>query len=392
MGRLAADNLVRSPGRVGIVIGALAATGAMMLMTAGFIGSTEAAVFTWLDDKVAADFFVTAASPVTTGTTALPMHENLGDKLRELPEVQAVLPVRTHFLEFQNRIIILIAIDTDTFDPRVGESPATSPSFEHGLAQTLREHPELRRPGKVLISDNFAALYQKSRGDRFTINGLDKELEVEVVGKVVDYSWNRGTIIVDRKWYRENYRDDQVNVFDIYLRPGADRAAVERQMLDRWGESEALAVMSREETLKEVGRQLRQVYGMAYAQEAVVGLVSLLGVIFALSISVLQRRRELGLLRSIGATRAQIMFAVLAEAILMGIIGSLLAFGTGLLLQWYLLDIMLFDESGFTFPMRVSWLASLVVIGMSIVLATLVGLWPAYYATRMRIAEAIQYE
>jgi ABC-type lipoprotein release transport system permease subunit len=42
--------------------------------------------------------------------------------------------------------------------------------------------------------------------------------------------------------------------------------------------------------------------------------------------------------------------------------------------------------------MRIPWLASAIVIGLSVALATLVGLLPAYYATRLRIAEAIQYE
>jgi putative ABC transport system permease protein len=390
-GRLAADNLVRSPGRTGLVIGFLAATGALMVQTAGFITSTEQAIFTWLDDKIAADLFVTAASPITVGTTALPMDEQFGDRLRALPEVRAVLPVRTHYLEFRNRIVILIAIDTDAFAPGANEAPGQGP-FEHGLAQTLREHPELREPGRALVSDNFAALYHVEPGDRFRIDGLDRELELQVTGKVVDYSWNRGTIIVDRKWYRDNYRDTQVNVFDVYLRPGSDGAAVERAMKERWGQSDALEVVSRAETRDVLARQLRQVYGMAYAQETVVGLVALLGVTFSLSISVLQRRRELGLLRSIGATRSQVLFAVLAEAILMGVIGAVLGFGMGLLLQWYLLDLVLFDESGFVFPMQVPWLAAAVVIGASFVLATLVGLWPAYYATRMRIAEAIQYE
>ena len=61
----------------------------------------------------------------------------------------------------------------------------------------------------------------------------------------------------------------------------------------------------------------------------------------------------------------------------MGVIGAVLGFGIGLLLEWYVLDIVLFDEAGFVFPMRVPWVAAAVVIGSSVVLATLVGLWPA---------------
>ncbi len=363
VGRLAADNLVRSPGRTGFVIAALAATGAMMVMTSGFIASTEAAIFTWLDDKIAADLFVSAADPVTKGTTTLPMDEEIGDRLRQLPEVQAVVPVRTHMLEFRDRFIFLIAIDTDAFDDKLGDSRAQTP-ITRGLVEMVRAHPELRQPGTALISDNFAALYRVNPGEHISVAGLDCDLKLQVIGKVVDYSWNRGTIIVDRKWYREHYHDTQINLFDVYLRPGNDRDDVIREIESRWGKSDALRAVARDKARNVLGQQLAEVYGMAYAQEGVVGLVSLLGVISALSISVLQRRRELGLLRSIGATRAQVLNAVLAEAILMGIIGALLGFLIGLLLQWYLLDVALFDESGFVFPMRVPWTAGLVVIGL----------------------------
>src|SRR5262249_27904273 len=61
-GRLASDNLVRSPGRTGLVIAALAATGALIVMTSGFIRSTEQILLTWIEEQIAADFFVTAGA------------------------------------------------------------------------------------------------------------------------------------------------------------------------------------------------------------------------------------------------------------------------------------------------------------------------------------------
>src|SRR5262249_34631105 len=54
-GRLAADNLVRSPGRTGLVIAALAATGGLMVQTAGFVRSSHEAIREWVDEKIAAD-------------------------------------------------------------------------------------------------------------------------------------------------------------------------------------------------------------------------------------------------------------------------------------------------------------------------------------------------
>src|SRR5262249_26172602 len=70
-GRLAADNLVRPPGRTGIVIAALAATGGLLVQTAGFLRSTREAIYEWVEDKIAADLFVTCGSPATSGGSAL---------------------------------------------------------------------------------------------------------------------------------------------------------------------------------------------------------------------------------------------------------------------------------------------------------------------------------
>jgi len=53
---------------------------------------------------------------------------------------------------------------------------------------------------------------------------------------------------------------------------------------------------------------------------------------------------------------------------------------------------LLLDEAGFVFGLRVPWAEAGVVFGLSVLLATVVGLWPAWQATRIRIAEAIAYE
>jgi putative ABC transport system permease protein len=151
-------------------------------------------------------------------------------------------------------------------------------------------------------------------------------------------------------------------------------------------------VVTRDAYRDEISRVLHRFYGLLYAQQFLVGLVAMLGVISALFISVLQRRRELGLLRAVGATRGQILRAVLAEATLMGLIGVVIGFFAGLLLEWYVLRILILDEAGIVFPVLVPWVACVVVFGLSVLSATLVGLWPAYHATRLRIPEAIAYE
>jgi putative ABC transport system permease protein len=387
-GRLAADNLVRSPGRTGLVIAALAATGGLMVQTAGFLKSSRHAIEEWVDEKIAADLFVTSGSAVTSGGAAVTMHESMRARLQAIGGVDAILPVRFHQVNFSpdgqgDRIIWLLAVDTREF---------VSAGANRPLARSLQEFPELRKPGHVCVSENFAALYGVKVGDHLQIPGPKGAFDAKVVGTVTDYTWPRGTILMDLAWYREQYSDKQVSVFDLFLAPGADVEAVRKEIVSRFGAADALFVVTRGEVNQDVQSTMNKIYSLAYAQQTVVGMVALLGVVSALFISVLQRKRELGLLRAVGASRSQILRSVLAEAVLMGVVGAVVGFGIGLLLEWYVMDVMLLDESGFTFPMRIPWREAGVVAAASVALATLAGLWPAYIATRLRIPEAIAYE
>jgi putative ABC transport system permease protein len=387
-GRLAADNLVRSSGRTGLVIGALAATCGLMVQTAGFIKSSREAIQEWVDEKIAADLFVSSGAGITSGGAALTMQESMREKLLAVPGVEAILPVRFNRVEFRpngkdERIIWLVAIDTREFVHSAADRP---------LARSLQEFPRLREPGTVCVSENFAALYKIKVGDHLVIPGQNGAFDAEVIGTVVDYTWPRGTILMDLDWYRREFNDKQVNVFDVFLKPGTDVEETRREVMDRYGSAEALFVLTRPQVNEDIQKSMTSIYSLAYAQQTVIGLVALLGVVLSLYISVLQRTRDLGLLRAVGASRAQVLRSVLAEAVLMGMVGAILGMGIGVLLEWYVMDVLLLDESGFTFPLRIPWKEAGVVAAASVALATLAGLWPAYQATRLRIPEAIAYE
>jgi putative ABC transport system permease protein len=112
----------------------------------------------------------------------------------------------------------------------------------------------------------------------------------------------------------------------------------------------------------------------------------------ALLISVLQRQRELGLLRAVGATQGQVLRSVLAEAAIIGFLGTLLGILAGLPMEWYVLRVVIFEESGFSFPMTIPWREALGIGAISISVAVVAGLVPAIQAGRLQITNAIAYE
>ena len=143
---------------------------------------------------------------------------------------------------------------------------------------------------------------------------------------------------------------------------------------------------------KMLGELIERIYKLVHLQQIVIGIVASLGVVTSLLISVLQRKRELGLLLAIGATPGQVIGTVLAEAILMGIFGTVLGILMGIPLEWYVLRVVLFEESGFDFALLLPWKQVLVISGGALTVATLAGLMPALKAVKTPIPEAIAYE
>jgi putative ABC transport system permease protein len=393
--RLAADNLARSSARVGLVIGALAAGVSLMLQSAGVTFSSEDAILGWVEQRLTADLFVSANGPVTAGGQMVPMSAELGRQIANDPElrdrIDSVIPIRLHQLNYHDRIVFLVAIDSAAAYEAALRKHSTAPAVE--LYPRLRVPRErLDGPVPCLVSDNFASLNKVRVGDRLTLNAKNHPVEVEVIGSIVDYTWSRGTIFVDRDWYLKHFEDSLVDVYHIRVRPGEDAAAVRQALQRKWGKKEALVVLTRQELHDGIRSLLRRLYGIAFAQEAVIGIVAALGVVMALLISVLQRRRELGLLRAVGATRAQVVRSVLAEATLMGLIGSVIGVLIGVPVEHYVIKVILLEEAGISFPALFPWGWAGMITTLALISAALAGLGPAIHAMRLPITEAIAYE
>ncbi len=384
--RFAADNLSRAPGRTGLVVAALASSVALLVLTGGLIQNNERAIRFWVDQNIAGDLFLTSGGPLSASGRTLPMHEAAGPALQQLlPEAQLV-PMRFRNLDFRHNgrthHILLLALDARAYHQ----------ANQERRLHDLTLYDKLAQPGTALVSENFAALYGVAVGDLIELPGADGPVALRVVGTVIDYACTRGEVLVDRSHYRRSL-DDLVDVFDVYLPAGADlESARQRVQQSTLAARIALCVLTKDEVRGHILGMVNRLYGLAYTQEVVMALVAVLGVLAALLISVLQRRRELGLLRAIGATPGQVFRSVLAEAILLAVVGVSIGLVLSWPLLWYTLRILLFEESGFVFPCRFPATLALTVAGLAIGCAVVAGVGPAWQARRIRTVEAIAYE
>jgi putative ABC transport system permease protein len=388
-GRLAAGNLTRAPGRSAIVIATLAAGTALLLQTGGLVRSNESAVRTWIDQSLAGDLFVTSGGPLSASGQTLPMSDRVGNALMEMhPEIRAV-PMRFRYLDWEHAgrttRVLLTALDARAYYEANRDRQPPLPDL--ALYEALRE------PGTAVVSENFAALYGVRQGDAIVLRGSDGPITLRVLGAVADYSCNRGTVLIDRERYRGQLDADLVDVFDVYLPAGNDSEAV-RQSLQRssLAAEQSLSVLTHDELRGHILGMVGRLYGLAYTQEAVVAVVALLGVVAALLISVLQRRRELAILRALGATRGLVLRSVIAEGLLMGVVGTAIGLIIGIPLEWYTVRILLYEESGFLCPVLIPWMMAGTLVCLTFTGVAAAGLGPALRAARDNIVEAIAYE
>jgi putative ABC transport system permease protein len=388
-GRLALDNLVRSPGRTGLVVTTLAAGVALFVQTGGFIVSNERAIQAWIEHSLTGDMIVTSGGPLSVTGQNLPMAPGIQNRLEEICPEAKVVPVRFRYLDWQRSgrpsRVLLCALDAERY--YAANQDRASPLPDLDLYRRLRE------PGVALVSQNFAALYGFGVNDPLTLPGADGPVTLRVIGTVEDYMCSRGTVLVDRCQYRQQFNGLLADAFNIYLPGDVDVEGVRRRLQESpLAAEQAFCLLTRDSLRAHILGMVLSLYRLAYAQQVVVAVVAILAMVTALLLSVLQRRRELGLLRAVGATPAQVFRSVLAEAIFMGILGLATGFLAGAPLEWYTVRFLLFAETGTLLPVYFPWTTAGAVGCLMLVSAALASVVPALRAGQMRIVEAISYE
>jgi putative ABC transport system permease protein len=197
------------------------------------------------------------------------------------------------------------------------------------------------------------------------------------VGEAVLVGWPDATAV---------FGVEGADVFAVRYVPGQMTDA--RPRLEAAARSAALEPNSLETVAGAVDTALGQVFGLFDALALVAVVVAALGIVNTLTVSVLERVRELGILRAAGMTRGQVRRTVVVEAGILGIIGSALGVATGLVAGAIL---VLLAGSG-QLILELPWASIGVAIVLGIGISMAAAWYPARLASRLAIVAAVQHE
>lgn len=370
IGKLSQRNAIRNPRRTGATAAALMIGLSMVSAAAVLAASLNTSITREVDSTFGADFVVSAggAQPISPEVTA---------KVRAVPGAQAVTRQRyalAHLNDFQ---VALAGVDTATIDQ------AVKTQYVAGSTADLAR-------GGLLVDQTTAAtsnLHVGSPVPLTFLGGGTATLIVAAISKTPAGGGKDGGTFQVSLDTLARYAPAAPDV-TLYVNTaaGADKTAVGAALDHTLAGYPQIRVQNQTDYRNQVTGQVTTIVTLLYGLLALAILIAILGVINTLTLSVIERTREIGLLRAVGTTRRQVRRLIRLESVLIAIHGALL--GVALGLAWGIAGQKALASQGIT-ALTVPWTTILTVLAGAVVIGLGAAILPALRAARMNTLTAI---
>jgi putative ABC transport system permease protein len=372
-GRLARENAVRQPGRTAVTAAALMVGVALIAFVSIFAAGAKSSISDAVETALADDTLIVQGSG---GFAPLPPQASRA--VERVDAVRATSPVGFSVARVRGE---RGKTSVSTIDPRT-----------FGLvyrADWVEEVRDLGRDG-VLLSEGHAEETDLAPGDTVRLTTpIGRRLTLEVRGVVDDEGGLLAPLTVSTDLGRTAFGEREDAFVFVKLAPGADMGAAQRAIERRLDAAFPVAeVLTGDEFVSGQADQINQLLTLIYVLLALSVVVSLFGIVNTLALSIHERTRELGMLRAIGASRAQVRAMVRYEAVITSLIGAVLGIALGCVLAAAVGQPL--RDDGFELSFPVVTLVALVVLAA--VAGVVMAIGPARRAARLDVLRALAYE
>jgi putative ABC transport system permease protein len=383
VGRLAADNLIHSPQRATVTVSAILIGYGLVISSATIAQSFKVSVDQYLERTIPADILVTCSTEILS-PSSMPMSPEVRAAIQAIDGVDEVQSTRIVDVDVGGRRADLLSFDVAAWDRRAGFAMVV------GDGRTVSR--ALARGEGVAVSENFSNTAGYRVGDSLTVRTPRGPATFKVLGIFLDYTSAFGLVAMDHSVFRRYWDDTLSDMYDVYVKPERSPLEIRRAMEVAIGERFNVFVLTNADFKQKIRGLIEDSFAMARIQELIAILVALLGLLNTLLIAVLERTREIGILRAVGARRRQIAASIVIEAALMGLAGAVLGVLLGWALSWVNIDVLSIVHTGWRAEYHFAYPAALQLFGLSLLTAALAAYLPARRAARLQITEALEYE
>ena len=374
--RLARGSVIRDRSRTALTLGALTIGLAMIVALGGVGQHARAAAAGWIADVVPGELVVTSIRPIA-------VDEGVADQLKtDVPGLVRVSPIATFNVSVAGTRTDAAAV--------VGADMAADGRLRFVAGDRTAALAALDAGGATIVPAALADRLRLTVGQPIALPTADGgRLELKIVG-IVERSIPGKTGESMLVGWTDATTHLGVAGADVFaLRFAPDAPATARETLQTKANGLALEVVPLDRIEGAISDALGRIFGLFDALAAVAVLIAALGIVNTLTMSVIERVREIGILRAAGMTRRQVWRSVVVEAGVLGLAGALLGIVLGLVVG----ALMVILAGGrLDVATGIPWAIIGVALVMGVTVAMLAAAYPARIASRLSIVRAVQYE
>jgi putative ABC transport system permease protein len=373
-GELGRRNSARNPRRTAITAAALMVGVALVTGVSVLASSLQASLEGVVRQSLAAELIIAGDQ---TGRSAATYDPAVIDQVNQLPGVAQAAAVHTDVAQ----------LGDETTEVAAGDLAAMADMFR--LRATAGELRRLH-PGELVIDDEYAAEHDLAVGRTLQVaTQRGGSQPYTVVGVFQRSRLVPGPVLLPLEDARTGFRSPQANFGYIRLRQGADVDAIRRQVEALLADNPEVGVRSQADFLAQLASQVDTAVVMLYVLLGLSILIAVLGIINTLALSILERTRELGLLRAIGMFRSQVIQMVAVESVVIALFGALLGVLVGSALGTAVVRAVP-DE--LVSVLSLPWASTALVLGLAVLVGLAAAVLPAVRAARTDLLKTIAYE
>jgi len=381
-GALAADSVIQAPKRISGSVAALMLSLALIVAFAGMARGAYGSVLQWLETTLNPDLFVMPSQRLDLRTMRFPA--TMAPQIATVPGVERVQMFRSNRITFRGKPAMVAAVEMNSVRETARNEPVAGDADDMYRRAAAGEG--------VIVADNFAQLHGLGLGDEVDIPAPYGMVRLPIVGIIVDFFDQQGTVYMDRTVFLQYWRDDTVSDFRVFVAPGSAIDDVRQRVINLYAGQRHVFVLTNDEGREYILRIAGQWFGLMNVQIAIAVLVAILGIVNTLTVSITDRRRELGVLKAVGALRGQVRVAIWLEAASVAAIGLILGSVLGAVNLYYLLEIVQRDALGWRLNYQYPVTTLLMLVPIMLAAAFVAALWPSEAAVRRSLVEALAYE
>jgi putative ABC transport system permease protein len=366
-GKLARENTIRQPRRTASTASALMIGVALVAFVSIFAASVKASVGDNINEAFPADLSFTSTN-LTVGVSPAVLAE-----LEEVDDFDAVSAVHAGQFDIDGQARNVAGVDPETISAVYDVGASTELTV---LANGMMVAEDAMTENGWVVGDVVTVDYEATG-----------EVASEIVGTFEDQ--NFGSYLISEHAFAENIGDDQIAIAFISLADGITldegKASAEAALAG----FPTISIDTKAEFIADAETQVDQMVTLFSGLLGLALIIALLGIANTLALSIVERTREIGLLRAVGMARRQVRSMIRWEAIVIALFGALLGVLIGSAIGFGVVSSLADDGLGsFTLPVGqlAVWLVAAAAAGL------LASIGPARKAARLDVLKAISYE